>query len=81
MWMYVILVVVITQIYGFVVLILVNEGHDNMVKALCALVYFPLCVLTYPIRKWWAYTAGSAFYAKSGITRWQYLLGKRVKER
>ncbi|MDR1299564.1 MAG: hypothetical protein LBJ84_04865 [Oscillospiraceae bacterium] len=78
-WAYIILTALVAHFCEFVLLMFVDRGHDRAAKAMCALVYFPLYALTYPIRAMRTYNNGSAFYAKRGISRWQFLLGKRVR--
>jgi hypothetical protein len=76
---HIILLVLAVQFYGFIMLRLVDGEYDRAAKALCVLVYFPLYALFYPIRAWGKYTSRNrgGYLSKRGITRWQYLLGKR----
>jgi hypothetical protein len=76
---HIILAVLAAQFYGFIMLRLVDEEYDSAAKALCALVYYPLYALFYPIRAWHKYTSRNrgGYLSKCGISRWQYLLGKR----
>lgn len=42
------------------------------------LLYPVLYVIFYPIRAWKTYSYSKAYYQKNGITRMQYMFGKRV---
>ncbi|MDR1299670.1 MAG: hypothetical protein LBJ84_05405 [Oscillospiraceae bacterium] len=80
-WAYIILAALVARFCGFVLLVFVDGRHDRAAKAMCGLVYYPLYALFYPIRAWLKYTSRNrgGYLSERGITRWQYLLGKRVR--
>jgi hypothetical protein len=67
------------QLYGYLTLVANDQSERAGMYVFCGLVYFPLWALTYPLRAWVKYNNSRDYYAKHGITRWQFLWGRRMK--
>lgn len=57
-------------------IVLYQIFDDDAVPFMCAIVWFPLWVLLYPLRAWKTYSFSSGFYKKHGISRLAFLFGK-----
>jgi hypothetical protein len=57
-----------------------SKGDErNVMPFMCLTVWFPLWILTYPVRAVIRYNNSSGFYTKRGISKMAYLFGKRPK--
>ncbi len=62
-------------------LIAVFTNNDEYLERWAIGLVYPLLMgMFYPIRAWRAYSFSCNYYKKHGITRIQYIFGKRVKE-
>lgn len=68
-------------IVGTVVFFISKQNETVGCLWAMGLVYLVLYVLFYPIRAIKTYNASSAYYQKRGITRIQYLFGKRARRK
>ncbi len=63
-----------------VVLIHLNLKIETEELWIMGPLYPILWVLFYPIRAWNTYTQSCRYYEKHGISRWQYIFGRRIHE-
>lgn len=66
---------------GFILFIATNENKNVILLWGMGLVYILAYVIFYPVRAMNAYSAMEFQYKALGISRFQYLLGKRPKTR
>ena len=76
---YFITVVIVSAVYWLVSLILSQIDEDYTIYWACGLLYPIARLLTYPIRACRKYELSREYFEKHGITKKQYLFGKRVK--
>lgn len=60
-------------------LILAHINEDYALYWAAGILYPIVYALLYPVRAWVKYSRSIRYYQKHGISRWQYILGKRVK--
>ena len=75
------LIAIITlSIYWIIGLIITCINDDWSVYWACGLILPIALVILYPVRAWRTYTRSKGYYQKHGISRMQYIFGKRAKK-
>jgi len=77
-WYEIVLLTVV--IFWAVSIVLAQFDEDYALRWACGLLYPILYFLFYPVRALRQYEAWRDYYEKHGITKWQFLFGKRVKK-
>lgn len=77
-WYWIVLLTVLVMWVIGVILAQIDE--DYALYWSMGLMYPLLLVLLYPFRAMWQYENSRRFYEKHGITKMQFLFGKRAKE-
>lgn len=75
---YIITTIIIAFVYWAIGVILVQVDEDYACCWAMGLLYPILWIILYPIRTWKTYSSQYNYYQKHGITRLQYMFGKRV---
>ena len=75
---YIITTIIIAFVYWAIGVILVQVDEDYACYWAMGLLYPILWIILYPIRTWKTYSSHYNYYQKHGITRLQYMFGKRV---
>lgn len=74
-------IIITLSIYWVIGLIISCINEDWAVYYACGLVLPIVVVILYPIRAWCTYTRSKGLYQKHGISRIQYIFGKRVEKK
>lgn len=75
---YIITTIIIAFVYWAIGVILVQVDEDYACCWAMGLLYPILWIILYPIRTWKTYSSHYNYFQKHGITRLQYMFGKRV---
>lgn len=76
-WYLVVLVTLV--VFWAVSIIWAQIDEDTVIYWACGLLYPILYVLFYPIRAMFTYERSRGYFEKHGISKIQYVLGKRVR--
>lgn len=60
-----------------ITLVLAQINEDYALYWAVGIPYVVICLLLYPVRAWLRWEGSKNYYLKHGISRWQYMLGKR----
>lgn len=76
-WYWIVLITLV--VVWSVSIVLAQFDEDYTLYWACGLLYPILMVLFYPVRAWNTYENSKNYYEHNGISRLQYIFGKRVK--
>lgn len=74
-------IVLITYIITCLITLMLTQINEDY--ALYWAVGIPtliIWILLYPVRAWYDWEESKNYYKMNGVSRWQYILGKRVKD-
>lgn len=78
-WYWIVLITL--TVYSAIGTIIAIWGKDEWLEAWgIGFVGLALWLILYPVRAWTTYSRSINYYKKRGISRLQYMFGKRVKE-
>lgn len=77
-WYWIVFLTVV--IFWAVSIVLAQFDEDYALRWSCGLLYPILYILFYPVRVLRQYETYRDYYEKHGITKWQFLFGKRTKK-
>lgn len=77
-WYWIVLITYIAMCAITLILTQINEEYA--LYWVVGILYPIIYVLLYPIRAWFRWEHSKWYFQKHGISRWQYILGKRVKD-
>lgn len=77
-WYLIVLITYIVICLISIILLQINEEY--VLYWACGIPSLIIFVLLYPVRAWVEWDRSKGYYQKHGISRWQYIFGKRVKD-
>ena len=75
------IIIIITLVYWTIGVILVGIDEDWACYWAMGLLYPIMKIILYPIRAWITYSQHKEWYEKRGISRLQFMLGKRANKK
>lgn len=75
------IIIITTLVYWTIGVILVMIDEDWACCWAMGLLYPILKIILYPIAAWTMYSRHKEWYEKRGVSRFQYMLGKRVNKK
>lgn len=77
----IITIIITLSIYWIIGLVIACINEDWSVYWACGLMLPIVIVILYPVRAWRTYTRSENWYKSHGISRIQYIFGKRVDKK
>lgn len=74
------IVLITYSVMCVITLILTQINEDYALYWAVGIPYIIIYALLYPVRAWFKWERSKGYYEKHGISRWQYIFGKRVKD-
>lgn len=74
-------IVSITYIAMCAITLILTQINEKYALYWAVGILYPIVyTLLYPVRAWVKWERSKGYYQKHGISRWQYIFGKRVKD-